>query len=1085
MAICQTAVIGTIVDPNANPYAKGSASAIKVVSTGQDPGITVNSPTTLTGSFSMVLPSPFTYQFTICAPPVQIGTLGNPTRKQVCFTTGPISISGASFDITSNLPTIPIIGPGRIGGLLTFIGGPIGTCQLNQRAVDTTTGKAYSCLAGSWILVDAGTTTLASPVTSPSPLSFHTDLAFKGPDAWTDVTRFGVRSMVPTAIPADVGITATINSGSPSAAVSTSSCPSQAGSVCFKNGDGVVIYGAGTAHSLTTPLAPTITPSLAISGTGTGFVTNGPTGSTTYCYRIVARTKSGGLTAAGPETCIANGVTLGVRRTPISTLTRNNDVVTVVTSSPHGFAIGCTVVNCGEVYITGSVDIGSPNFNAFNGWWAVESATDNTHFTFSGAQDTRSGSVPSATQGTAQWFSCNHVTWPQVTGAWEYYIYAGARGAETLYGISRPQGTINIDLSWDDFGSPMMSNFSFPPFVPSTPPASATSDHLVTTIASGAGTTTLALTNTASTSVVGATIRFDNTPNIVVAAAAISSRSNQGTQGGSMYFPLDGSAGNNFYIINSYLNLARPGIANTVPIMQAGQIWLNETVELGIGPRWYGDRILTKGAGASFSAQQNPLITVNTASPGVYVGNANLGATNISALTFSSNVQNGVLMFLGEGQFNYGLDRVNMTTSTSPNDYMGVAVYLRGHAGQSAAFGRFTDLNISAGSTSPTQDGFTHTPALFCNVCGATYMKGIFMAHRNLMFVGISDGGSNLTLDLGYTQGSVAPFLTVSQMFDGMVRLSNVTLDSTIQQLYVDLPAGGISNAQGSLFLNDFPESILGGAGINHLIISGLRVPVTGIISIAGAGFSSNPSRSSSSLISGLTNDGILGLDFNYMVNANQAAVVTGPLYPHFISNATLTAPTCVISAGGSVVPGTYTFRVAPVWWNGSEGIYSLPSNSCTVTGRNQTITVNWHSVPGFPKSYNIYGSSGGGFSQISSGLTTASAVYTTGTPGLGGIVEASVPSGGPTMMMPGVQGIATPALVLPGATGLAATVTSPALPANSTATVILTGITFANLGTPANGNFYYCPDCTIAAICAGGGTGALAKRLNGVWVCN
>lgn len=43
----------------------------------------------------------------------------------------------------------------------------------------------------------------------------------------------------------------------------------------------------------------------------------------------------------------------------------------------------------------------------------------------------------------------------------------------------------------------------------------------------------------------------------------------------------------------------------------------------------------------------------------------------------------------------------------------------------------------------------------------------------------------------------------------------------------------------------------------------------------------------------------------------------------------------------------------------------------------------------------------------------------------------------------------------------------------------------FAALGTPANGTVCYCSDCTIANPCAGSGTGALAKRLNGVWVCN
>lgn len=43
----------------------------------------------------------------------------------------------------------------------------------------------------------------------------------------------------------------------------------------------------------------------------------------------------------------------------------------------------------------------------------------------------------------------------------------------------------------------------------------------------------------------------------------------------------------------------------------------------------------------------------------------------------------------------------------------------------------------------------------------------------------------------------------------------------------------------------------------------------------------------------------------------------------------------------------------------------------------------------------------------------------------------------------------------------------------------------FANLGTPANGALVYCSDCTVAATCAGVGSGAMAKRLNGIWVCN
>jgi hypothetical protein len=45
---------------------------------------------------------------------------------------------------------------------------------------------------------------------------------------------------------------------------------------------------------------------------------------------------------------------------------------------------------------------------------------------------------------------------------------------------------------------------------------------------------------------------------------------------------------------------------------------------------------------------------------------------------------------------------------------------------------------------------------------------------------------------------------------------------------------------------------------------------------------------------------------------------------------------------------------------------------------------------------------------------------------------------------------------------------------------------TFATLpGSPSNGWQVYCSDCTVANPCASGGSGALAKRINGAWVCN
>jgi len=48
-----------------------------------------------------------------------------------------------------------------------------------------------------------------------------------------------------------------------------------------------------------------------------------------------------------------------------------------------------------------------------------------------------------------------------------------------------------------------------------------------------------------------------------------------------------------------------------------------------------------------------------------------------------------------------------------------------------------------------------------------------------------------------------------------------------------------------------------------------------------------------------------------------------------------------------------------------------------------------------------------------------------------------------------------------------------------------LTPFTFTTLPPAVNGQLRFCSDCAVANPCAGGGTGALAKGLNGAWVCN
>lgn len=112
-----TTVTGVVVDANGNAYFPGTVSAAISLNTGQalPAGVPASGSigpfaTTPNGNFSVTVASPFSWTFTICGTPKSIGPLGNSTPTQVCFTTAAIAISGASQVITSNLPTIPLLG---------------------------------------------------------------------------------------------------------------------------------------------------------------------------------------------------------------------------------------------------------------------------------------------------------------------------------------------------------------------------------------------------------------------------------------------------------------------------------------------------------------------------------------------------------------------------------------------------------------------------------------------------------------------------------------------------------------------------------------------------------------------------------------------------------------------------------------------------------------------------------------------------------------------------------------------------------------------------------------------------------------
>jgi len=88
--------------------------------------------------------------------------------------------------------------------------------------------------------------------------------------------------------------------------------------------------------------------------------------------------------------------------------------------------------------------------------------------------------------------------------------------------------------------------------------------------------------------------------------------------------------------------------------------------------------------------------------------------------------------------------------------------------------------------------------------------------------------------------------------------------------------------------------------------------------------------------------------------------------------------------------------------------------------------------------------------------------VYSSGIPGNGGNSISSLPSGGPTMMMPGIQGIVTPILTIPGSTGSVATLQSGAgVPSAGLCTTSKGGSLYFRTDGTTTTSFYVCDGAT------------------------
>lgn len=966
---------------------------------------------------SAIVPTQSQWRFTVC-----------PQATSPCFDQAFI-IAGATQSISPTPPAISVSCGAQTKAysdseVLCQQGGFYYGLTLNQIRLCTSSVLPNTCLTwiGSAGTAAAGGIPIQTQVNNANiiagtpcesfgnltlgPENVDCDLHSKGPNPNVDIMRFGARTCQSGNAPCASGITASINNGSTSATVSTSSCPGQAGSVCFVNGDGVVIYGAGASQSLTTPTGLTVTNVLAVAGTGTGIINSSATGSTTRCYKIIARDTGGGFTPASSEVCNTTGqATLGAVTINLTSCFRSVVTVTCTTASATPLLVGGGGSQLGEVYIgggQGTID------NSFRGFYEVQTATDSTHFTVvNNTISTLNGALTSTAGGTATFYVANHLTWNAVTGAWLYYIYGGASGAETLIGISRPNQTVagNLDTTFDDFGPILMASYIFPPWIPITPPTVGQNDNLSTTIVSGAGTTTLTLANAAGATVAGAGIRID-------AGVAIAKAATLAGPFAPIYIPNDPSQIGLPFVVNNFCDLR----ATKVAIYQSGSLFLNETLAIGFNAapigtvKWTGTQNTASNGIAGSSGGGAADVAIKEAVPGVYDGGGN--NVFVDGVSFHSVATNGALVFLVDGAagaFNTQIANSSFTSSLNTGDLMGFGLYLR--------FESDTYIDKSAFSDGNSLDGTSHNSPLFCSACGAIHILSSSAAHRGYIVSG-NPGSGPVTVDNTHYNGGGTPLLATTGNGYFVYLGHGLVMDTVGHQC--------LANLTGKTIVNNDTCNPSGYPPFNG-------PPITGPVQFSNGGnglFNFENSLLTNQITSGQRfSDGTPDVSQAFL---GPGSMSVGSQDSVVVSNAIQPAPTCVVSAGGSIAVGTYIFLVVPFWQGNTEGAASAVSAPCATTTGNQTLTVSWAVAPGNPTGYRIYAGSPGtglGF-QTGAGLVNGTSfVFTSLVSGF--ILSPTVSLGGPTMLMPGVQGVAAPAYVTSASGGFASTSTAPVLTAN------------------------------------------------------
>jgi hypothetical protein len=720
--------------------------------------------------------------------------------------------------------------------------------------------------------------------------NFDSDVETKGPNPHFSFSRYGGYASTTASPPSTTG---SITSGSTTLTLTAAQD--------FANGQGILIYKAGPATTLTTPGIPTVTPSNLLNG------------ATTYNYRVIAEDRTGGLTAASTTGSTTTGAaTLGLNAVVLSSCVRTSGVMTYTSVSPHNLQAGA------QININGFGGAGS----MCNGVMTIASTPTSTTFITNEGKVADENNTSGSPQATV--YACNVLTFP--SGSYSgnstihYWIYRSiGAGSFSLIGVAQGLDPWYTDCA---FTPP-----NVPAYVPSTPPGAAQPGYLATTIASGGGTTTLTLANAAGTTASSQTVLHDNSIPLKNAVQAASSAG-----GGTVYIPNGGATP--FWVFNGTTDFSS-GIAFGSGIVRihvnSSNVWVNQPWIMRSGMDFEGEPRNT----TSFSYVNGSAIIGSTAYPLFLISEASGSSLHFSRLQLTCGQPQQTCMFNDGGADGGGPAGVVWDDVNFNANGVGTPVVMKGgfdfffnrgtcQTGNGGGnFVPFNCLQMTNSSNAVTGGGPSQVP-------GRVKVRGLYFAGGAVGIDCLPNGASvapfDYTFDTSIFESATAPYLRFNcsaGLFNEIVLTDVMLADTTVG---VGTP---IIDAQNDSALEAVSWS---GGGVSFSLSPMLISPSTGATLVLSSSPTLNPGNVSYTLIGG----------GNIFVTSMLGALDSGRLESVMPSPA---APAVSVSSGGSVPVGPISYQVQ---WLDVDGNYSGPSVKATAvtSSGNQTVTVTIPTPP-------------------------------------------------------------------------------------------------------------------------------------------